>query len=232
MLFLIGVIILISFITICYFVIRIKLNRILGNHGYLGKSLREIIQQARLEDQEEPKSLSSMDSIYLKQIKEDFPDININELKRQAEKVILDCFNAVENKSTGDLTGKIKSFVEEMINDYSGKTVKFNKFKFHNTVVAKYQKNKSVCTIYFASSFEYYLDVDGKDVKTQDRAKVEFIYVIDAKDVPAELKTLDLHCPNCNSPITHLGQKSCTYCGTLIVELIGRIFTCNDIVRY
>lgn len=192
----------------------------------------ELIKNERLRDQDDPKSLSSMDSIYLNQIKKDFPDININEMKRQAEKVILDCFNAVEKKDSSGFKDKIKSFVEDMINDYSGKKVKFNQFKFHNTVVSNYHKNKAVATITFGSSFQYFLEVDGKDTKTQDRAKVEFIYVIDAKEVSADMKSLDLHCPNCNSPITNLGHKKCSYCGTSVVELIKRIFVCNDIKRY
>ena len=194
--------------------------------------LIELIKSERIRDQEEPKSLSSMDSIYLAQINKDFPDINISEMKREAEKVILDCFNAVERKDSSGFKDKLKSFVEEMINDYRNGDVRFDKFKFHNTVVSKYSKNGAVATITFGSSFEYYLIYDGKDIKTQDRARVEFIYVIDANEVSADMKSLDLHCPNCNSPITNLGHKTCTYCGTSIVELIKRVFVCNDIVRY
>ena len=51
-------------------------------------------------------------------------------------------------------------------------------------------------------------------------------------EVDADLKVLGIHCPNCGSPITSLGQKNCSYCGQLILEFIGRVFTCNDIVRY
>ena len=224
MFFLIGVLILV----VVFIIFR---KDIMAAFGAIS-GLTELIKNERLRDQEEPKSLSSMDSIYLNQIKKDFPDININEMKRQAEKVILDCFNAVEKKDNSGFKDKIKSFVDEMINDYNGKNVKFNQFKFHNTVVSNYQKNGAVATITFGSSFQYFLEVDGKDTKTQDRAKVEFIYVIDANQVSAEMKSLDLHCPNCNSPITNLGHKTCTYCGTSIVELIKRVFVCNDIKRY
>lgn len=224
MYFLIGVIILIVLI----FIFR---DYIVGAFAVLG-GLVELIKHERIRDQEEPKSLSSMDSIYLTQIKKDFPDINIDEMKAEAEKVILDCFNSVERKNSSLFEGKLKSFVEEMINDYGDKEVRFDNFRFHNTVVSKYVKTGGVATISFGSSFEYCLIYDGKDVKTQDRARVEFIYVIDANQVPAEMKSLNLHCPNCNSPITDLGHKTCSYCGTSIVELIKRIFVCNDIVRY
>ena len=224
MFFLIGVVILVVIFLIFRKDIMKAVSAITG--------FTELIKNERLRDQEEPKSLSSMDSIYLTQIKKDFPDININEMKRQAEKMILDAYNAVEKKDNSGFKDKIKSFVDEMINDYTGKDVMFNQFKFHNTVVSHYHKTGAVATITFGSSYQYFLDVDGKDTKTQDRAKVEFIYVIDANQVSAEMKSLDLHCPNCNSPITNLGHKTCTYCGTSIVELIKRVFVCNDIKRY
>ena len=232
MAFLIGVIVLIVFCVVCYFYFRIRIRRILDKYGFAGMNLKEVIDEARLEDQEVPKSLSSMDSIYLEQIKKDFPEININELKRQAEKMILDAYNGIEKKDASKFTGKIRSFVESMISDYQGKKVSFDDMKIHNTVVSSYKKEGGIATIYFATSFQYYLKTDGKSVKTQDRAKTEFIYVYDVHKVEAEKKVLGIHCPNCGSPITSLGQKSCSYCGQAILEFIGRIFTCDDIVRY
>ena len=75
-----------------------------------------------------------------------------------------------------------------MISDYKGKNVSFDNMRIHNTVVAKYKKDGGVATITFASSYEYYLNIDGKTTKTQDRARVEFIYVYDMKEVEADKK--------------------------------------------
>lgn len=230
--FLIGVIVLIVFILGTYIYIKIRVRHVLDEAGYVGQSLWDIIREARLRHQMEPKSLTSMDSIYLSQVKEDFPSININELKRQSEEVILNCFNAIEKKSSKGFKGKIKSFVDDMINDYEGKSVKFNEFKIHKTVLAKYKKEKGTATLYFASSFEYILNVDGKCEKVQDRARTEFIYIIDESLIGHKQNAIDFHCPNCNSPITNLGEKKCKYCGTAIVEVVGRIFGCDNIVRY
>lgn len=230
--FLIGVIVLIVFILGTYIYIKIRVRHVLDEAGYVGQSLWDIIREARLRSQTEPKSLTSMDSIYLSQVKEDFPSININELKRQSEEVILNCFNAIEKKSSKGFKGKIKSFVDDMINDYEGKTVKFDEFKIHKTVLAKYKKEKGTATLYFASSFEYILNVDGKCEKVQDRARTEFIYIIDESLIGHKQNAIDFHCPNCNSPITNLGEKKCKYCGTAIVEVVGRIFGCDNIVRY
>ena len=230
--FLIGVLIFILFCIFVYFYFRKKIRQFLNHYSFLGVNIKEVVREARLEDQEVPKSLSSMDRIYLDNIKRDFPDININELKRQSEKIIMDCYHAIELKDSSSLKGKMKSFVDGMIHDYEGKHVSFDQFKIHNTVISSYKKDGGVATIYFASSFQYYLNVDGKSVKTQDRIKTEFIYVYDTKEVSEEKKALGIHCPNCGAPITSLGEKSCSYCSSSVIELIGRVFTCDDVVRY
>ena len=212
--------------------LKIRTRRFLDDAGFAGMSLGEVIQEAKLEDQEVPKSLSSMDSIYLENIKRDFPSININEIKSQAEKIILDSYNAIEKKNSTGLKGKIKSFTDDLINDYKGKDVRFDNFKIHNTVVARYMNDRGVATITFGTSFEYNLVINGKSVKTQDRIKTEFIYVIDMDKVPANLKAFGINCPNCGSPIKSLGEKSCAYCGSAVREVFGHLFTCNNIVRY
>ena len=232
MFFLIGVVLLIGFVTFGYLYVKVRLRNILDKAGFVGMNLKDIIEEARIQDQNEPKSLSSMDRIYLEQMKKDFPTLNVNELKRESEKVILDCFNGVEKKDSSKFKGKIKSFVEDMMNDYKDQEVHFDQFKFHNTVLSSYKKDKGMATVYFSSSFEYYLNINGNSVKTQDRAKVEFIYIIDENEVEVSSKVLGLHCPNCGSPITTLGEKSCSYCGTAVYELIKKVFTCNDIKRY
>lgn len=232
MYFLVGVVILILFSIFVYFFSKKKIRNILDKAGFTGMNLSDVIKEARLEDQEEVKSLSSMDSIYLEQIKKDFPDININELKRKSEKVILDVFNAVEKKDASKLNGKIKSYAEDMINDYKNEKVRFNDFKIHKTVISSYKKDNSVATIYFSSSFQYFLETGSKSVKIQDRAKVEFIYIIDEDEVKENLNVLGIHCPNCGSPIKNLGEKKCSYCGSAVKEIIGKVFICNDIVRY
>lgn len=211
---------------------KIKLRRTLDSAGFEGQSIGDIIREARLQDEIEPKSLASMDRIYLSQIKEDFPGINISEIKRQAEQVILDCYSCVERKDSKKLKGKIQSFVDKMISEYEGKDVKFDNFKIHNTVLSNYKKDGKTASIIFASAYEYDLRIDGKGKKIQDRAKVEFIYVLDEAELSDKQNVIDIHCPNCNSPITNLGNHKCSYCGTAVVLVLGRVFACNDIKRY
>lgn len=227
--FIVGAVIALS--VFLYF--KIKVRRLLDDAGYEGQSIGDIIRQARLEDEQTPKSLASMDRIYLKEIKKDFKEININELKRQAEEVLLNCYNAVELKNSDKLKGKVKSFVDSIISDYEGKNVKFNDFKIHNTVVSNYKKEKGTASIYLSTAYEYKLNIDGEQKKkVQDRVKTEFIYVIDEKKLDGNDIAIGIHCPNCNSPITSLGDKSCSYCGSAVILVVGKIFACNDIVRY
>ena len=225
---LVGVIAAVS--VFLYF--KIKLRRVLDDAGFQGQNIGDIIREARLQDEVEPKSLASMDRIYLSQIQEDFPGINISEIKRQAEQVILDCYRCVEKNDSDKLKGKIKSFVDKMISEYEGKNVKFEDFKIHNTVLSNYKKDGKTASIFFSSAYEYNLRVDGKDKKIQDRARVEFIYVINEEELSDRQNVIGIHCPNCNSPITNLGNHSCTYCGTAVVLVLGKVFACNDIVRY
>ena len=229
MAFLIGVLIFIGFIIFCYFFLKKKWNGF--TMKYFGTTdIKSVIEQAEIEDQEVPKSLSSMDSIYLDQINRDFPDVNINELKRMAEAKILECYLCIEKKDSSSITNsKIKAFVDSMIDD----GVSYDSIKIHKTVVSSYEKKDGLATIYFGSSFEYYMKKnDGIRKKVQDRVKTEFIYVYDIDKVDFENKLLGLNCPNCGSPIKSLGTKSCSYCGTGIVDVVNKVWNCNDIVRY
>lgn len=78
---LIIILVLILVIIVLGFVLLHKLKKILGV-----SSISSIVKHARVEDEEIPKSLSNLDSLYLDKIKEDFPELNLNELKRECEK--------------------------------------------------------------------------------------------------------------------------------------------------
>ena len=135
MAFLIGVLIFIGFVVFCYFFLKKKFN--MFTMKYFGTTdIKSVIEKAEIEDQEVPKSLSSMDSIYLDQINRDFPDVNINELKRLAEAKILESYLCIEKKDSSKITNsKIKAFIDSMINDGN---VSYDSFKFHKTVVSSY----------------------------------------------------------------------------------------------
>lgn len=224
--FLIGVIILILFVVFSYLYIKKRVE------GYFGSSIKDIIEKAKIEDEELPKSLSSMDSIYLEQVKRDFPDININEIKRLAEAEVLNIFKSIEKKDNSFVKGKMRSIVDSKIEDNRENNISYDNIKFHNTVLSKYENKDGIATITIGSSFEYILKTNKKTKKVQDRAKVEFIYIIDTNKVEANKKVLGVNCPNCGAPVTSLGNKSCKYCGTSVVDIVKRVWTINDVKFY
>ena len=230
--FLIGVIILITFITIIYIYIRIKIKKTLNKYGL--NSINEIIEKARLEDEELPKSLSSMDSIYMPRFKEDFPSVNINELKRTSEKIILEALNAIETKNSKNIKNeKVKAFVDSKIEDLKKSNIKYDSIKIHKTVVSKYEKEKSVATLYLSTSLEYFYQKDNSiKKKVQDRFKLEFIYIIDASNIEEDKRAFAINCPNCGAPIRNIKTKNCEYCGSNIIDIVKKAWICNDIIEY
>lgn len=226
MFFLIGVIILIVFIVSTYIYFTGRVRQVFGS------DLLTLIKQARLEDEVLPKSLSSMDSIYLENIRRDYPDVNIPEFKRKSEKYILDYLHAVEKKNTSDLKGKLKSLAEAAIEDLNGKEVKFDDIKFHNRVLDRYRKESGLAIITIGCSFEYIKKYDGKEKKIQDRARVEYIFVSEYEKVDNTKKQFAINCPNCGSPYINQANKECSYCGTLVYPIIKNSWVLNDVTFY
>lgn len=232
MVFLIGLIIvlvLILIILIVGYVLFYKVKKFLGV-----SSFSNLVEQAKREDESIPKSLSSMDSLYLTRIKEDFPDLNINELKRECEKNILNYFHAIENKNSSDIdSDKIKSSVDKKIQELKDKKISFKKIKFHKTVVSKYESDGSVSTITFGSSLEYYLYENGKFMrKVQDRFRIQYIYILDSSNIDKYSKVLGIQCPNCGSPRIDFKTHQCSYCGSYVKDIVKRVWVCNDLVSY
>ena len=169
--FLIGVLIFILFIIGLIFYFKVKIKSFFNQLGFPISSIPEIIEEARLEDEEVPKSLSSMDRIYFDQIRRDFPDLSIDELKKISEKVLLDCYLAFDKKDTSHLKGKIKSFVDKMIEDNNDKDISFQNIKIHKTVLNHYQKSGGIASITFSTSYQYYKIEGEKNKKVQDRVR-------------------------------------------------------------
>ena len=79
--------------------------------------LKDAIEQSEITASSTPKSVFSVESVSLKKINKDFPDLNINELKAEAEKVIFDVFKAIEEKNRDaykDDNEVINSFINSL----------------------------------------------------------------------------------------------------------------------
>lgn len=220
--------------------------------------IREFVKMVRLDEMvdayqeykkipESPKSLSGMDSIYAPMIEEDFPNLNINQLKKRAENALTNVFDAIEEQNPEKLEAVselVYAKVNNIINDQKrlGQKEYFDSTKFHNTVLSQYQRNSGYLSIIFQTGVEFFHYIKQNDdiingsktKKQQERFEVSFAYVQDLNKIDDQaLKTgvYGLNCPNCAAPITTLGQKYCTFCGTAVEDVNVNSWIIIDFAR-
>ena len=195
--------------------------------GFNIGSMQDMINT--MEEDENPKSLSGMDSLIMPDLRRDFPNINIDELKRQVESYVLTYIKSIETKNYIEIpnaSDKVEKEIKNRISDY--KTEVFKNIKIHKTVLNSYEKNNGFVTLRFQTALEY---INEMDKKIQDRYQTELIYVTDERKVKVSDKQLGLNCPNCGSPIRNLGEKKCSYCNTGLVDLAKRVWYLNSIEK-
>ena len=236
--FLIGLIlvllVLIIIIVFIYLYAKKKVSKFLVDN-FNTNSLSEAIEKSNIEAETTPKSLSSMESIYLPKIKKDFPGLNINELKSKAESVILKTIDGIEKRDVDTFKEyeKINAYIVSRITDAENTNTHYTSAKIHKTVINKYEKTGGIATIYFQSSFEYTKKVgDDRSKVVQSRMNSEFIYVIDESKVSKNEKTIGLNCPNCGAPLKGVGQRVCYYCGSGTEDIVKRTWTINNIAEF
>lgn len=216
------IIVLILLLLILFVIYKIKMYI---RDTFNVSSLRELIKKTELEEETREKTLYGMESVYLPILKKDFEDLNINELKSIIEENIINCFKCLGEKSIDNFNSNsqnVIAWLNEKINSLN-ENDHYSNIKIHKTVLNKYEKNSTIATIIFQTSFEYKLN--GK--KKQDRMQSEFIYIIDADQVQG--KAIGLNCPNCGAPIKNLGNKHCEFCDTKVVDIVKRVWILNSI---
>ena len=211
---------------------------------YFGtRSFKEALEKSRIADSETPKTVYSMENVYLDQIKKDFPSLNINELKSSAEMNIRNVLHAIETKDTNELRNKndrIYAYAVSKIEDLKDEKFVCDNINFHKTVLSRYEKKNEVATMEFQTSLEYFTREKGKiGRKKQTRFKTQFIHVIDAKMYGEHrIKVLGLNCHNCGAPIKDIDKRNCEYCNSKLivsesgVEFVKRIWFLNNLKEY
>lgn len=182
---------------------------------------------------ETPKSVSSMNSIIIPKIKNDFPNIDINELKEIVENAIILYFKSLENKKLIEnkkYSNKIKTSITKLIEESKNMNITYSNIKIHNTVINSYTNNDGTCKITFQSSLEYIKCINDEKNKIQDRLNTELIYIYDDTKLKDKYG-VSLNCKNCGAPIKKLGVKNCPYCETGIIEFTSKIWKINDIYK-
>ena len=216
-----------------YFKIR-KSLRSFSEAAFGTSNIIEGFKNQAIKLENEPKSVAGMESLLLPKLNKDFPNLNINEMKKIAENKILVSLESIENKQIKNLdyvSERVKNWINSKISDLKGnETVNYDSINFHRTVLNKYEKNDGICTIVFQTSLEYmYKKNNGNYKKIQDRVNTQFIYIFDDTKLTRNQGGIALNCPNCGAPIKNLGEKVCSYCQTGIIDIVKRTWILNDI---
>lgn len=199
---------------------RKTLNDVFGT-----TNIKEVAEMTELDEQNTPKSVSSLESIYLRDIESDFKDVNINELKRIVENYLL-AYLGQDMELLDDklLSTKVRNIIK--INNKKNKGL-YN-IEFHKTVINKYDNKDGVATISFNTSLEYR---ESESKKIQTRFQTELIYIIDYEQFDSSI-LIGLNCPNCGAPIKNMDKKTCEYCGTGVVDQVSKSWILNNIKKY
>ena len=229
---LVLILIILSIIILGYLYIKKRLT----DFSMTWFGTRDIFEGVKNKKQEldaEPKNPYGIDNIIMPEISRDFPNMNIDEMKRIAEESILNYLNSIE---TGNLMVPelcSDSLREKILNDISNNKldkIVYDNIKFHKTVVNQYTKNGSICKLIFQTALGY-VEKSKKDSNIkEERYNCEYIYIYDTKGLSGN-ESISLKCPNCGAPIAGLGHKACPYCQAGLIDLAPKTWKLNDIKK-
>ena len=197
------IIIILLIIIFIFFFIDLKIKRLfyaLFGTSNLIKGI-QIIREQKEALETEPKTPYGMDNLLVPQIARDFPNMNIEEMKKFAE-------------------GKVVKFLQ------SQKEKTCTDINIHKTVTNQYYKNTSTCKLVFQSAVGFREHVKNEDHLKEVRINTEFMYVYDNSKLKNG-EAISLNCPNCGAPIKGLGHKICPYCNTGLIDLATKTWKHN-----
>lgn len=219
-------IIILLILVVAYLLVR---NFRVSGIGELINALRQSMENGEIEERmAQPRSVNGMDRIYLPLIKKAYPQINIEELRDQAEVLLLSMFEALEKKDLEKLYGagptyteQVKQIIAEM--EDAEQSLIFEAPKIHKTVISMFNDSANSSEITFQTALEArvaLVDKDGQTVQgnaegvTQLRFDQSLIYVVDPNlYLDTSRTTISVNCPNCGGPIS-FRNDICPYCGT------------------
>ena len=198
-----SIIIILLLIIFILFYIDAKLKKVFS--AMFGT--RSIIEGIKMIKQEkealdtEPKTPYGMDSLLVPQVARDFPNMNVEEMKKLAEEKVTDFLKSQKDKTYTDIN-------------------------IHKTVTNQYSKNSSTCKLVFQTALGYREHSNNEDHLKEVRMNTEFMYVYDNTKLKSG-EAISLNCPNCGAPIKGLGHKTCPYCSTGLIDLATKTWKFN-----
>lgn len=202
------------------------------------------IKKQQYEYSTTPKTVSAATSLYLPQIKKDFPEFSYEEAGTRARNALVSYLRAIDQNNPTLLTegsDELKDQLRHRINMLRdvGQREQFDKISLHQTAISRYFKEAGRCSIVFQTSLQYKHSLHGADGSLlkgnpesleQSRYNVTMAYVQDA-DMSNDGRdyALGLTCPQCGAPVTNLGQKVCEFCGSGLVPVTRMTWNVVDI---
>ncbi|MDY3052681.1 MAG: hypothetical protein SOR89_05890 [Ndongobacter sp.] len=236
--------ILLGLITLGYSALRTVRRRLEQySASYLGSSLPEALRKIREEKIERPRSLNGMDRIYLPMLQEDFPDMNVEELRTRASRELQRALQMIsaqqlpvmEHSDAIPFDAQIRQRIEDLQRQDSEEH--FEDIHVHQSVLSRYTKEPGQRRLVFQTGIEYrhFIEQNGKlrsgnkTEKEQSRYEVTYLHV-DDPDLIARLSSESNeaaymnHCPNCGAPLV-LKDGRCSYCHAELHEISLRTWT-------
>lgn len=236
--------ILLGLITLGYSALRTMRRRLEQySTSYLSTSLPEALRKIREEKIERPRSLNGMDRIYLPMLQEDFPDMNVEELRTRASRELQRALQMIsaqrlpvmEHSDSIPFDAQIRQRIEALQRQASEEC--FEDIHVHQSVLSSYTKEPGQRRLVFQIGIEYrhFIEQNGKlrsgnkTAKEQSRYEVTYLHV-DDPDLIARLSSESNeaaymnHCPNCGAPLV-LKDGRCSYCHAALHEISVRTWT-------
>ncbi len=192
---LIILLIILILIIVIFAYVKIKLSKLF--EAWFGSSSitegLKMMKQQREALETEPKTPYGMDSLFMPQIARDFPNMNVEEMKKLAEEKLIDYLHSQKDKT-------------------------YSEINLHKTVINQYSKNSSTCKLVFQTALGFKEHIKDASHFKEVRMNTEFIYIYDNSKLKAG-EAISLNCPNCGAPIKGIGHKTCPYCHTGLIDL-------------
>ena len=126
------------------------------------ESIIQGLSQAQEEYDNIPYSISSGNSMTIRNITKDFPDMHVSVLEGMVKKFLTSYFNSLESlkeseeikkMSTGTVMESIRSEIKDLKD--SGKRRRIDNIKFHGIAISGYKKTLEYATAYYQVALEY-----------------------------------------------------------------------------
>lgn len=206
--------------------------------------LNRLLQTAREIDSikaDRPKSLNNMERIYYPLIEKDFPNLRVDQLKYEAENLLIKSYQALE-KGDKNLLGENTSpyYLSSLRREIQANrnlgpdAIHFSDVKIHDSALSQYGRDhgKRIIEFQFAVEAMAWSDKKPEKEKLQMRDMIRYQLIDDLNKFRKEGgqdKLLSKNCPNCGAPLSSNHTGKCPYCGTYIGQIEWQAWVATQI---